>query len=319
MSPAPAKLVLAGYAGFGNAGDEWIARSVRRALPAAEWTTLGTDASRLNPLTLLPLLRRSKALVYGGGELFQTRTSFRSLLYYAGLPCLARAVGVPFLAFGMGVDPGLSRAALAITVAALNRADRIWFRDQDSLALYRNAGGRVPCDAAPDPVWSQEGEIPPPPPALRRVLWIPRRPLRFERLLSLAGKTGPAPGFLFLHPARDAGDFPSLPGLESWNTLDDLPAIAGGYDAVVSMRYHGLVLAALAGRPAVAMAAHPKVAALGESLGCPVVPPTVSAARLEEALAESFRRASEQRDKARLFRDQSRRGLEQLRRHVEAL
>lgn len=188
-----AGFVLGGYVGFGNAGDELIARAIRGAAPGAPWTTLGLDSSRWNPLSLSLRFRSSKVLIYGGGELFQTTTSRRSLLYYAALPALAHACGSRFMAYGMGLDPALSGAALALTVAALDRADRLWFRDEESLALYQRAGGKAPAAFAPDAAWA--GEVAPDVSAveLRRILWIPRRPMTSRRLQSLSSKAGGEP------------------------------------------------------------------------------------------------------------------------------
>ena len=64
-----------------------------------------------------------------------------------------------------------------------------------------------------------------------------------------------------MHPRRDA---PAFPGTDAvpWSDPSELPALIARYDAVVSMRYHGVLLAALAGRPSVALAHEGKVAAL---------------------------------------------------------
>jgi polysaccharide pyruvyl transferase CsaB len=313
-------IVLGGYFGFGNAGDELIARVVRGAAPSLPWRTLGQDTSRWNPFGLVNLLRRSKALVYGGGELFQARTSRRSLLYYAALPILARALGARFFAFGMGLDPGLSHEGTSLAVRVLDRAERIWFRDEASLSLYKNAGGRAEARVAADPVWAWPStEEPAPPAALRRVLWIPRAPAKRERIEALAARVGGTPGYLFLHPSRDAGAFDSPPGTEPWDSVEDLLPIFGGYDAVVSMRYHGLLLAALAGRPAVALAAHPKVSALAEELGFPSLPFETSAARVSEALMSAFAHRMDIPLRVRERKDRAQRGLDELRETLEAI
>jgi polysaccharide pyruvyl transferase CsaB len=306
------ELVLGGYFGFGNAGDEMIARVVRGVASSRRWRTLGVDASRWNPLSLLPLFRRSAALVYGGGELFQSRTSFRSLLYYACLPVLARACGARFVAYGMGLDPKLSGMALSLSVNALNRADRVWFRDEESLSLFRRAGGRAEASVAPDPVWAWDAPQPPAPSRdLRRILWIPRFPLHRKRLEELASRAGGTPGFLLLHPLIDRREFAGLPGVERWRDPEDLLSLIGNYDAVVSMRYHGLVLGALAGRPVVALAAHGKVAGLAKELGCPVLGLDASAVQVSRALSVGGRSAD--------MRVAARKGLDELRGYLEGL
>jgi polysaccharide pyruvyl transferase WcaK-like protein len=311
---------LAGCFGFGNAGDEMIARSVRGAAPEARWRTLGAGLSRWNPASLSWELLRAKALVYGGGELFQTRTSRRSLLYYAALPALARACGASFAAYGMGLDRDMAGPDLSRAARALDRAARLWFRDEASLALYRSAGGKAPASVAPDPAWTWPvPEGPESPSALRRVLWIPRSPLTEERLRALAERAGGAPAFLFLQPSRDVRAFGGLPAVESWEDPAVLPSLFLGHDAVVSMRYHGLVLAALTGRPAVALAAHGKVAVVAAALGFPVLPPDAPSARVAEALAGAFERRRDVFSRAEPLRQAARRGLGELREFLEAL
>lgn len=319
MRSASAPLVLAGYFGFGNAGDDLIAAAVRGAASSLPWRTLGVDASRWNPLSLAALFRSSRALVYGGGELFQTRTSRRSLLYYALLPRLARLCGSRFVAYGMGLDPSLPPAALAAAVRTLDRAERVWFRDDPSLTLYHSAGGRAPSSVSPDPVWSGPVSDGPPPSHLRRVLWIPRDPLRQERLEALSSRAGGSRGILLLHPTRDAREFGGLAGLESWKGPEEILPLIEAHDAVVSMRYHGLVLAALAGRPAVALSAHPKVSALAGLLGFPVLSPDAGAGEVSRALAEAFDRRKDLLPRVRDLQSGARRGLDDLRRFLENL
>ncbi len=291
---------LGGYFGFGNAGDEMIARSIQAAAPDKDWRLLGRGPDRWNALVSMDLFRRSRALVFGGGELFQTRTSRASLLYYAAQSFLARFCGARFLAYGMGLDPGLPAWARAVTVSALNLAERIWFRDEESLSLYRSGGGKSPASVAPDPVWVWPVREESSPAALNRTLWIPRWP-------SAAAVKAPA---LLLHPREDEKRFGHLAPLERWETPADLFSVLRRYDAVVSMRYHGIVLAALAARPVVAVAAHGKVASLGRSLGCPVLSPEASSDEVRAAVEDAFRRRGEIGERARGLREKARRGLE---------
>jgi polysaccharide pyruvyl transferase WcaK-like protein len=310
--------LLAGYFGFGNAGDDLIAQTVRAAVPAG-WTTLGVDASRWNPFSLVSRFRRARALVYGGGELFQTRTSRRSLAYYAALPRLARACGARFVAYGMGLDPSLSGPALAAARSTLDLAARLWFRDEDSLYLYRRAGGRAPVSVVPDPVWT----LPPPSPAptSRGVLWIPRSPADPGVVKRLSAG---AP-VLFLHPAQDAKFFrSSSPNAfvgDPGSPQDDgsLLGFISTHAAVVSMRYHGLLLAALAGRPAVAWPLHPKVEALARELRCPILKETPSPAEVDAALRDAAAEQPRIAARAAALRAAAARGLEELKVFLSAL
>src|SRR5690606_31222837 len=65
---------------------------------------------------------------------------------------------------------------------------------------------------------------------------------------------------------------------------EHLLALVGGMDLVLTVRYHGLVFAALAGRPAVALAYDPKVRQLAEALGVPWLDPGGAPSRLSYVL-----------------------------------
>lgn len=72
-----------------------------------------------------------------------------------------------------------------------------------------------------------------------------------------------------------------------WPSLEALVASA---DLVVTMRYHCLAAAALAGRPTIALAYEPKVASLGTRIGVPVL--DVDASDLAEQLRTRAEQAS---------------------------
>src|SRR5690349_4942257 len=105
--------VLAGYFGYGNAGDELILQTLRRHVPSVRWAVLwppnvpspvGVEVvDRWSSWALARVFRRARALVLGGGEIFQARSSFFSLLYYVALVFWARLWGCRIFAFGLGI------------------------------------------------------------------------------------------------------------------------------------------------------------------------------------------------------------------------
>lgn len=305
----PPLILLAGYFGYGNAGDELILRLLRETLSPVAGAGLRYLAGprpafpggvpRRNPGAVLSALRDARALVLGGGELFQTRTSRRSLAAYLALPAAMGIQRKPFWVFGVGVDPDLPPLALRATAATLRRARGVWARDEASRAALAGLG--VASVVMADTVWA----LPVPPPAApggtrRRVVWIPRFPNGADTLARLAPLINELSDFehalLPLHPPLDAGPLQALRALLrgdvatwAWAAPEELPRRLMEADVVVSMRYHGLVLAALAGRPVVALAAHGKVALLGEEMGVPVLRPGDATA---ESLATALRRAA---------------------------
>jgi len=106
MSAIP--IVIAGYYGFGNLGDEAIRVALRQKFDKRGINTIWLTArphardeiDRKSMLRVYAALRASRALVLGGGGLLQNRTSNRSLLYYLGLIALARLARRPVFLIG---------------------------------------------------------------------------------------------------------------------------------------------------------------------------------------------------------------------------
>jgi polysaccharide pyruvyl transferase WcaK-like protein len=116
-----AQVVILGWYGSGNTGDEAVLEAIVGALrrrgvndlhvlstnPAMTATRLGISSSSRSLLDLgtLRALRRSKALILGGGGLIQDRTSVYNLPIYALYVLLARLFGLRVIGWGLGVEP----------------------------------------------------------------------------------------------------------------------------------------------------------------------------------------------------------------------
>ena len=116
----PVKIVISGYYGFGNAGDEAILEAMVRDLgrcaggPAGgALGRPGGDGGSLRCRSRAPDASPSDAggatradlFISGGGSLLQDATSWRSVPYYAGLMRLARWMGVPVFVYAQGIGP----------------------------------------------------------------------------------------------------------------------------------------------------------------------------------------------------------------------
>jgi polysaccharide pyruvyl transferase CsaB len=150
------RVLIGGYYGFGNLGDEALLyallRSLRERLPHVEPVVLsqapgetarayGTRAiSRWNPLRIWRELGRARLFLLGGGGLLQDTTSLRSALYYLGLLRLARLRRVPVFLIGQGVGPLRRRFLRQLAVRELKRAECVMVRDELSLKLLQEWG-----------------------------------------------------------------------------------------------------------------------------------------------------------------------------------
>jgi len=118
--------VLSGYYGFGNIGDDallfLVISNILRKKPDIKICLLTknpkkfqkwldgyfsniTAKSRFNFLSVRGAVKKSKALVFGGGTLLQDSTSTRSFWYYASLLKLAQKFGKKTILYANGIGP----------------------------------------------------------------------------------------------------------------------------------------------------------------------------------------------------------------------
>ena len=141
-------VVMSGYYGFGNLGDESlldiITQSLADEMPdikiaalakspkkAARRTSLAC-VSRFNYFEVKRIIRKSKMLISGGGSLLQDKTSKRSLSYYAGIIATAEAMGKKVAVLANGIGPITHEPNKERTRRVVSCADYISVRDSES-------------------------------------------------------------------------------------------------------------------------------------------------------------------------------------------
>ena len=168
------KVVISGYYGFDNAGDEAVLAAMladlRRLCPDLEPVVLsGAPARtarrhgvhaipRLAPTAVRQALRGADLFISGGGTLLQDATGWGSVPYYGGLMMLAQRSGVPVFVYAQGIGP-LRRPVLRRWAGrALAAARGVTVRDAASAAEARRLG--VPAErlaVTADPVFGFAG------------------------------------------------------------------------------------------------------------------------------------------------------------------
>ena len=295
-----APVMLCGYYGEHNLGDDALLAVLLRQLPedcrplitAHDQATLAAafDAEtvdRRRPAAVLAALGRCQALVLGGGSLLQDSTSFSSLLYYSLLIVVACLNKKPVLLWAQGLGPLRRRRSRRLVSFLLARISGASWRDGESARLAKQLGCRFDLVGS-DPVWAlQSGSwsgpggpivlcwrpvasLKPPQWRLyldavdtlaergeRQVIWLPFHREQDSSLLDDLHNQGLVPDGLL---ARSSNIRPETPA----EAIELLSSAA----LVVAMRLHGLILAALAGAPVVALSYDPKVAAAAVAIGC---------------------------------------------------
>ncbi|MBR1657587.1 MAG: polysaccharide pyruvyl transferase family protein [Synergistaceae bacterium] len=150
---------LIGYYGFGNLGDELLLKACIDLL-----LECGIGRERIAVLSNNPedtsekfqvyavnrwslrevdgVLRASERLIFGGGGIFQDRTSVKSCAWYWGITRLAVMRGVKVHAIGQSVGPLRSKLSRILTGDSLRRFGILHVRDERSLRFSESLGCR---------------------------------------------------------------------------------------------------------------------------------------------------------------------------------
>ena len=169
-----ARVVLSGYYGFRNLGDDAILLTLRDRLretvPGATLLALsrrpeetrekcGVEAAnRFNPFTVRRAIKSASCFVSGGGSLLQDHTSTRSLLYYTALIRLAKHYGKHIMFYANGIGPVETARDRERVRAVAEMADVITLRDEESLQALRDMGVKNPnIRVTADPVFAMPG------------------------------------------------------------------------------------------------------------------------------------------------------------------
>ena len=152
----PGRILVSGYYGFGNAGDDSIAAAlvagIRACAPDMPITFLCKDTKnsakkygvrtvpRFNIPAVLREMRTARLLISGGGNLLQNTTSARSLFYYTTIIRLAKRRGLRVFVLGNGLGPILGEKYERDVAKTLALANRITLREPQSLDYAASLG-----------------------------------------------------------------------------------------------------------------------------------------------------------------------------------
>lgn len=164
MKKTEGGVVIGGYYGFGNLGDETILRGICASLkevmdgekicvlsatPKETALQYGVcSVSRTNIAAIIEKMSRSSLYISGGGGLLQDDTSRRSLLYYSTMMLLGKKLCGHLYVYANGVGNVKRSGHMR---RALIEADRVSVRDDTSAARLEKLG--IGSHVAADPAW----------------------------------------------------------------------------------------------------------------------------------------------------------------------
>lgn len=304
------RVVISGYYGFDNLGDEAVltatAAALRMRRPGVEIAVLsgaphatardhGVEGiPRARPGDLVRVLRGCDLFLSGGGSLFQDATSWRSPWYYLGVLGLARRLARRTAVYAQGIGPLRGRAVRSAARRLLNGVDLITLRDPDSLAVLASLGvDRPPAVLTGDPAllltphrsprvlaeqsrWGEGGHAGLAPRSWGSDSWCD---VVSAAARDVAERHGVRWICLAMHRPWDldlAERMATQIGLGARVVREpvgpgEMLALIGSLRFVVGMRLHALIFAATQGVPLVALTYDPKVTAFVRELGEPLL------------------------------------------------
>jgi polysaccharide pyruvyl transferase WcaK-like protein len=317
--------LLAGAFGQRNPGDEALLDAIIDALP--DWDVIATasvpphgrdtDTVRSDdPTKVARAVTRADAVVFAGGTVFKelsprTRRPPLDLLQKgAALAYGAKALGKRLAMVGVGAAPIRPGRGHRLVRRLIRQADLLVLRDEESADVLADLGAPTPFRIGADAAWTLVEQQPEPERGGDRVIvalsteagdgdladelaaalvpllaaghdvalqpWQvggPVRPDDLDMARQLAARLGGTTEILL--PPAD---------------LDEAIDVFADARLVLGLRFHALVAAAAAGRPFVAYAHEPKLAAVARRLGQPAVGPADGGDALGAVLLSSANR-----------------------------
>ena len=167
MASNKTKIVISGYYGFNNFGDEAVLSVLINSLKNSglenitvfsknpESTRKTYDVNSCNSFDVAGLvlnILKSDVLISGGGSLLQDSTSVKSLIYYLFVIITALFFRKKVIIFAQGIGPVKNRFLEKITFWALKKCRYVTVRDEKSRQLLKENG--IDSDLVSDPVWN---------------------------------------------------------------------------------------------------------------------------------------------------------------------
>jgi polysaccharide pyruvyl transferase CsaB len=292
------RVLLSGYYGKGNGGDEALLATLLQMLPSDVTPVVlsgnpeethrhyGVECyNRMAFLSVFKALRSCDAFVWGGGSLIQDVTSTISPFYYGGLMALAQVMGLKTVAWGQGIGPLLHYPTRFLAHRNFAGCTHVSVRDRSSSALLSNWS--IPHILAPDPVWALESkpvpelvDLPKP----RIAVTLRNHPQLTETRLAnltqaLVNLQKETQAFILLLPFQKSEDLgiaekihTQLKDVSRVICSEDPQILKGvfrGVEMSIGMRLHSLIMAASEGSRCFALSYDPKVNRLMEDLDIP--------------------------------------------------
>ncbi|CDQ38364.1 MULTISPECIES: polysaccharide pyruvyl transferase CsaB [Virgibacillus] len=301
-------IVVSGYYGFDNVGDEAILFSIieqlRMVQPTIKITILSNNpeqtkrtyqvnaVNRRKINEIIQALRDSDGLISGGGSLLQDKTGMLTIPYYTGIIKLAKWLQKPVFIYAQGMGPINGVLSKWLVKYALNHVEQITVRDQASQHLLNQIGIKHMSTIVPDPVlgldsssydhqWETADKLTQKFITVSVRDWPTNKPFtqKIASTLDQLVQDGYAVVFVPMHGEKDqrksqetAERMTEHSYISPANaSLEAKIALIGESNLLIGMRLHSLIFSAINYTPFVAISYDPKIDAFAALCNQPVV------------------------------------------------
>jgi len=166
------RVLISGFYGFDNAGDEAILQSMVNELRTSNesvdiivlsanpyYTAKKFNVEAVNRSNIFDIYKSVKScdvFISGGGSLFQDTTSVYSVWYYSGVIMLAYLLKKPVFAFAQGIGPVCRNFNIKILRHVMNKTVGISVRDRRSMNELKRIGVNKDIYCTTDPAFLLE-------------------------------------------------------------------------------------------------------------------------------------------------------------------
>lgn len=153
-------LLIAGYHGYGNCGDEAtlmaMTNNIKKIAPDVSITAIShipeltkteykiNSIQRFNAIEVIKAIYKSDIIISGGGTLIQNGTSTRSLIYYLSIINIAKLFRKKVMLYSNGIGPVIGKINRKLVKLVVNNVDLITLREEFSAKDLADIGVKSP-------------------------------------------------------------------------------------------------------------------------------------------------------------------------------
>lgn len=289
-------IVISGYYGFDNIGDEAVLQSIigalREQMPKVHIIVLSNTPQKTKALygveavnrwklkEVMTAIKKSNLLISGGGSLLQDVTSNKTIPYYLGIIKMAQVLRKPVVLYSQGVGPvnkGFNRLLIRMICS---KVKHIFVREVGSKKLLEEIKVKAPISVAIDPVLGikckevAKESIKAKLQEAKKVGVYIRPWQNIEQIsteLAAAIDYLDAQGYsVYMIPMYYNEDIDAAKKvvekvqakvklIDRELTIDEAVAYTANFDLIIGMRLHSLIMAGAVGTPMLALSYDPKV------------------------------------------------------------